>query len=88
MMAPTGFRELKPGKVLTIAGRTFKGNSVKKQDKKSKEKKGIPAKSTCFVPESLIKEYEIPEYNFVGGKDKPTIEEIEKLAKAAAKAKK
>ena len=81
-------RELKPGKVLVIAGRIYKGNLIKKQDKKSKEKKGIPAKSTCFVPESLIKEYEIPEYNFVGGKDEPTIEEIEKLAKAAAKAKK
>lgn len=71
-------REVKPGKELVIAGRIFKGNSIKKQDKKSKEKKGIPAKSTCFVPESLIKEYEISELHFVGGKDKPKPEPVKK----------
>jgi hypothetical protein len=71
-------RELKPGKILTIAGRIFKGASIKTQDNKSKEKKGIPAKSTCFVPESLIKEYNLPEHHFVGGKDKPASEAAKK----------
>lgn len=68
-------RELKPGRVLDLGGRKYKGRSVKeKKDDQIKEKKGIAVKRTCMVPETLIKDHKIRDWHFVGAPDKPKAE--------------
>jgi len=60
------FRELKPGKTLHIGGKKYKAPKIKVTKWKSdKEKKAYATKSTCMVPESLIKQLKLNDKHFV-----------------------
>lgn len=53
-------RELKPGKTLQIGRKIFRGNGIK-----NVEKKEFSVSNTRFVPEALIKEYNLNEKHFI-----------------------